>query len=118
MSRTQTSRPRMVAAAEVGVGALLLTRGPRCWQMITRAAPSPLASAATRVLGGRYLVQGVSQLVWPNHLPRTWAGVDLLHAATMALLAVRRGPARRPALLSGSGAAVHGGYGWWRAHRP
>jgi hypothetical protein len=115
MSRPQATQ--MVAAAELGVGAVLVTRGPRCCQMITRAAPARTASAATRALGVRYLVQGVSQLLWPNHLPRIWAGVDLLHAGTMALLALHHGPARRPALLSGSMAAVHGGYGWCRAHR-
>jgi hypothetical protein len=117
MTRHERRRTRLVAAAELGVGALLVGRGPQCWQVISGTAPRALAAAGSRILGVRLLVQGSSQLLWPTHLRQTWAAIDLAHAATMTLLALSRGPARRPALISGTVAAVNGWYGWRRAHR-
>jgi hypothetical protein len=108
---------RIVAAAELVAGALLLARGPQCWEVVSGAPPDPPAAAASRILGGRYLLQGTIQQLWPTRLRRTWVAVDLLHAASMALLAAHRGPSRRPALVSGIAAALNGGLGWTRLRR-
>ena len=108
---------RTVAAAQLVAGALLVIRGPQCWRTITGAAPGRDEAAASRVVGGRYLTQGVSQLLRPTRLMRTWTIVDLLHAATMALLAHHPGLVRRAALLSGTVAAINGGLGWTRIRR-
>ena len=113
----QSGTTRLIAAAQLVAGALLVARGPQGWQTLTGAAPDPVEAVASRVLGGRYLAQGLSQLLWPTHLMRTWTIVDLLHAATMALLACHSGPARRPALLSGTVAALNGGFGCRRVQR-
>ncbi len=91
---------RTVGVLGMAWGALLLGCGGRIWRKVDGEPPTVLDDVATRVLGGRHLVQGAAEALAPGHLRRTYAGVDLLHAATMVALARSDRDRRRAATVS------------------
>lgn len=96
---------RGTGLAGVAWGVVLLTRGEEVWRALDDLAPTPADAAATRVLGGRHVVQGALETLLPDHLHRTFVVVDLLHAASMVALAAADPDRRRVALVSGTVAA-------------
>ncbi len=93
--------PRLVGAGGIAWGAVLLTRGDEVWGAVEGRAPDDMEQFATRVLGGRHVVQGGVQFVAPRASSGVVALVDVLHALSMAPLAVASPPRRRAAVLSG-----------------
>lgn len=83
------------------IGTLLLTR-PECATDLSRTSPTREVIVATRVLGARYGLQGLADLVVP-HNRRFDTTVEAIHAATMLYLA-RMWPSH--ARLSALGAFV------------
>jgi len=94
--------PRLVGASGMAWGAVLLARGDAVWRAVEGRAPDDMERFATRVLGGRHVVQGGVQLVAPRASSGVVARVDVLHALSMAPLAVASPPRRRAAVLSGT----------------
>jgi hypothetical protein len=97
--RGDSAGVRLIGAATVALGAVLVTRPEAVAK--TAAGGSTPSVAVVRLLGGRYLVQGVAQLARPrSSVLGISAVVDGLHAASMFALAAYRADYRRPALLS------------------
>ncbi len=99
--------PRLAGAGGLVWGATLLARGNRVWSVLERREPDALEELGIRALGGRHLVQGAVQLVAPRATARLVIGVEVLHAASMGVLAVTSPTRRRAALVTG-GVALAG----------
>jgi hypothetical protein len=100
-----TGAARLVACVDVMLGTLMVVRPDRIARATASSAVPPVA--VVRVLGSRYLVQGLTELVRPG--PTVLAlssGVDGLHALSMFALAAARADYRRPAMSSGTVATV------------
>lgn len=97
---------RLTGVVAVAWGGVLLVRGRDVWLAVDGRPPGELDELALRFLGLRHLVQGASQVVAPARFQRAFVAVDVLHAVSMAALAVVDEPRRRPALLTGGTAAV------------
>jgi hypothetical protein len=77
------------------------------------AAASPGARAVARVLGGRHIVQAVLSAARPTPaVLALGAGADVLHSASMIVLAALDRPRRRLGLSDGLVAAAFAGAGW------
>lgn len=106
-SRTDSRRLTRVAGAAAFLwGGALLVRGRELWRAVDGRPPAQVDELAMVVLGLRHLAQGSVQLVAPDRFQRVFVGVDVLHALSMAALAVVDEPRRRPALVTGGAAAV------------
>jgi hypothetical protein len=103
---TSKAARRAVGILDCAWGIMLSIEGPTLWTRLSGRAPERWQVVAMRVLAGRHLVQGAALLARPERHGRLWGGVSALHAGTMFLAAVPRGPGRRPALVSGAYAAV------------
>ncbi len=101
--------PRLVAAGGMAWGAVLLARGDRVWSVLEGRDPDDIEELGIRALGGRHLLQGVAQLAAPRATGPLVVSVDVLHAATMGLLAVASPTRRRAALVTGGVALVSAG---------
>ncbi len=93
--------PRAVGAGGLAWGVVLLARGDEVWHAVEGRAPDDVERLAMQVLGVRHQVQGLAQLVAPGASSATVVAVDVLHAASMAGLAVASPRHRRAALLTG-----------------
>lgn len=99
---------RVEALARCGWGAALAFRGPVIWRAIEGSEPTQADSVAVKLLAARHLGQGLVQTAFPGSLRALWISVDLLHASTMALLAVHDTDRRRAAALTGGIALLTG----------
>ncbi len=99
---------RPVGLVGLGWGAVLLWRGSELFRSVEGRAPSEGEQDAIAVLGLRHAAQGLAQLVAPHHLGHLYAGIDVLHAASMVAVAVAAPVRRRSALVSGGVAALAG----------
>jgi hypothetical protein len=100
-----TGPARLIGCVDVILGAIMVVRPDRLAGAAAGSAVPPVA--VVRVLGSRYLVQGLTELARPS--PTVLAlssGVDGLHALSMFAVAATRTEYRRPAMLSGAVAAV------------
>jgi hypothetical protein len=98
---TAVAPSRLIGAATVALGLVLVT-GPEAVAKTVAGRSSPKV-AVVRLLGVRYLAQGVAQLARPRaSVLAISAVVDVLHAASMFGLAAEHAEYRRPALLSGA----------------
>lgn len=93
-------------------GSVLLVRGPELFAAVQGRAPGQGERDALVVLGVRHAGQGLLQVLAPHHLGGLYAGVDGLHAASMAALAVLSPERGRAALVSGGIAALAGLVSW------
>lgn len=87
-------------------GAGLLWQGPKLFSVLQGHEPEPVDDDAITVLAVRYLAQGTVQLTAPRMFGPLYAGIDLLHAASMVALAVKQPHRRRAAAASGAIAAM------------
>ena len=104
-------RPDLVLVRGAGLlgtawGVLLLTRGREIWTRVDGSAPGQVDDVAISLLGARHLAQGAVQLTAPTHFQRTLVAVDVIHTATMLVLAAADRGRRRPALLTAGVAAA------------
>ena len=93
--------PRLVGAAGVAWGAVLLTRGDEVWRSVEGRSPGGAEDGALRVLGVRHVVQGLAQVVAPRATAPVAVAVDVVHAASMAALAAVSPSRRRAAAVTG-----------------
>lgn len=108
MSPASRDPDRLARASGVAAavwGAALLVVGGGLWTVVAGRPPGEVDELAVRVLGVRHLAQGVAQASAPGLDQRLFAGVDVLHAASMVWLAVVDERRRRPALVSAAAAA-------------
>ena len=85
-------------------GALLVVMPGRLLALLGGERSRPVMGAA-RLLGARHLIEaGVIAHQHPRRTPGWVPVVDLLHALSMAVLALVRPQVRRDALISGLGA--------------
>jgi hypothetical protein len=94
-----SAAPRLIGAGSVVVGVTLLAAPGRVCDYIsdTRARPT----GWMRLLGARYLAQGVAQLGWSQPaVLQVSAAVDGLHALSMVALAAASPTYRRLASVS------------------
>ena len=111
-----TMVPRLVGGTSVIIGVTLLAAPARVADSVFVNAAVP--TGVVRLLGARYLAQGVAQLGWPR--PGVLEGaavVDGLHALSMVALAAGRPRYRRAAWLSASFAAAGTAANAVTAHR-
>ncbi len=99
---------RVAGALAMAWGTVLVGRGRDLFESVQGHSPSAGEQAAVTALGARHLVQGLTQLVAPHHFNRLEAVVDILHAASMVLIAVKEPSSRRATLTSGAIAGVFG----------
>jgi hypothetical protein len=100
-----TGSARLIGCVDFILGAIMVVRPDRIAGATASSAVPPIA--VVRVLGSRYLVQGLTELARPG--PTVLAlssGVDGLHALSMFALAAARPEYRRPAMTSGTVATV------------
>lgn len=96
----------MVDLARTAVGATLLVR-PDLPARVSGTAESDVVRTVTRVLGGRYLVQGLSAAARPGRGPRRLDPlVEGAHGLSMLGLGAVSPRYRRLALSSAAGAAA------------
>ncbi len=93
--------PRLAGAGGLAWGALLLARGDHVWAVLEGRDPDAVEELGIRALGGRHLLQGVAQLAAPRATGGLVVAVDVLHAATMGVLAAASPTRRRAALVTG-----------------
>jgi hypothetical protein len=103
-----TALVRVVGAAGVSAGVVLLVRGVGVWDALEGRSPSAGERLAMRLLGGRHLLQGLAELGAPDTWRPLWAVVDVTHAASMIAVAARQPARRRAALLSAGIASASG----------
>jgi hypothetical protein len=90
-------------------GALLLARPRTIARRVGGTSPPPLL---VQLLGARMLAQGLLESARPTRaVLLAGCGVDAAHALSMLAAAVRFPDYRRPALTSGTAAAVAAGLG-------
>lgn len=91
--------PRLIGIANLALGTVLVTRAEVVASAV--ADVSVPSAGVVRVLGSRYILQGVAQLARPGAaVLGASVIVDGLHAASMFGLAAFRADYRRPALVS------------------
>jgi hypothetical protein len=107
---------RLIGVANTALGALLLARPDEVADASAGSArPGP---GWVRLLGARYLVQGVAQASLPRaEVLQLSVVVDGLHAASMVGLAMVRAEYRRPALISAAVATGSAAVTWAEARR-
>jgi hypothetical protein len=93
--------PRLVGTIGTAWGALLLVRGDDVWRAVQGRSPDEVEDGALRVLGVRHVVQGLGQVTAPRATAPLAVAVDVIHAASMAALAVGSPTRRRAALVTG-----------------
>lgn len=108
MSDSRHGSLRPVGLAGVVWGGLLLARGAELFTQVQGRRPSSGERTAIILLGIRHLGQGVVQVLAPHHLGTVYAGIDLLHAASMIAIAAKEPTLRRAALTSGTVAGASG----------
>ena len=97
----------VVGVGQLLAGAFLLARPGPVTARIAGAPSTEPPVWLVRVLGARMAVQGLTEAVWPTRrAARCGATVDLLHALSMAAVAVGSRRFRRPALTSMAVAAA------------
>jgi hypothetical protein len=101
-----TLLPRVAGAGGIAWGAVLLARGDEVWRAVEGRDPDPVEELGMRALGGRHLLQGLAQLAAPRRTAPLVVAVDLVHAGTMAALAVASPSRRRAAVVTGGVALV------------
>ena len=112
----------VLSALQAAVGAALVGRPDTASRLV--ASPYPGGAApppeVVRVLGSRMIAQaGVVTATarrHPRHLRavlRAGVGVDVLHAASMVVVAAWKPEYRRGALVSAVTATASAGAGWW-----
>ncbi|GAB3926638.1 hypothetical protein GCM10011575_08080 [Microlunatus endophyticus] len=94
-------------------GATLLLAGPELFRRLEGRVPDQAEQLGIGVLGARYLTQGGLEALAPGRFARLHTVVEMVHASSMLLLAVRQPSRRRIAVVSGAQAALAG----WRAWR-
>jgi hypothetical protein len=103
--RSTTTVPRLIGAGSLLIGVTLLAAPGRTCDFVTDTGARP--TGWTRLLGARYLAQGVAQLGWPQSaVLRASAAVDGLHALSMFGLAAASPAYRRLATVSAVAATV------------
>ncbi len=95
-----TTLARGAGLVGVAWGVLLMTRGREIWARVDGTDPHAIDDVALQLLGARHLVQGAAQTAFPTHLQRFFVTVDVIHTATMLVLAAADPTRRRPALLT------------------
>jgi hypothetical protein len=117
MSRQSVAvQSRLIGVANTALGAVLLGRP----EAVADAAAGsvPPGPGWVRLLGARYLVQGVAQASLPRaEVLQLSVVVDGLHAASMIGLAMVRAEYRRPALISAAVATGSAAVTWAEARR-
>ena len=98
---------RAAGLAQIAWGGWLLARGPRLWQLVDGAEPTAVDLLAVKALAGRHLVQGAAQAIRPTAGRTLFLAVDVIHVATMLVLASADRPRRRPALLTAAVATAN-----------
>ena len=97
-------RSTLAAASAAALGAAwggaLLAQPAAVLRRAGATDPSDVELSFARVLGARQLVQAVEVGRWPCGTGRIGAVVDVLHALSMAALALLSRERRRPALVS------------------
>jgi hypothetical protein len=97
--RPSTTAARIIGAGSVIVGVALLAAPGRVCDLVSNTGARP--TGWVRLLGARYLAQGVAQLRWPRPaVLRGSAAVDGLHAVSMVALAAASPTYRRLAVCS------------------
>lgn len=92
--------PRSVAVGRAAWGSALLV-ATNATLRLARVTPRPQLVAAARVLGARHLGEAACALVAPTPGVMRWSRrIDLLHAATMAPLALASTRLRTAATIS------------------
>jgi hypothetical protein len=107
---------RLIGVANTALGAVLLARSH---EVAEAAAGSVSPSSGwVRLLGARYLGQGVLQASLPRaEVLELSVAVDALHAASMVGLAMLRAEYRRPTLISAAVATGSAAVTWVQARR-
>jgi hypothetical protein len=103
-----TAPARVLAATQLGVGVLLITRPREAARIAARLAGRPAPAALVRTLGVRTALQGaVTGSVRTAPVLASSAVVDVLHGLTMVVVAVRAPRYRGAALVSAAVATGH-----------
>ncbi len=93
--------PRLIGATSAALGVILLATPGRVCDYVSDNGARP--TGWVRLLGARYLAQGVAQVAWPEPaVLQASAAVDTLHALSMVALAAVSPTYRRSASLSAS----------------
>ncbi len=107
-----------LAGARAGYGAVQLLWPDRSAEQLLGGPLEPAARTGVRVLGARQLAQAGLTAVAPTApLLAAGAGTDVLHALSMAVLALADRRWRRPAAVSGLTAAAFAAWGVLAARR-
>ena len=102
---------RITGAVTATLGAALLLRPAAVTRLASGHGDAPPVVVA-RVLGGRQLLQGIALITRPQPpLVAIAVAADVLHAASMLLLAWIRPGYRRPAIVSAAAATASAGCG-------
>lgn len=109
--------PRLIGVGSVSLGMTLLAAPHRVSAYVSD--DRALAAGWVRLLGARYVAQGVAQLRWPRPtVLRAAAVTDGLHALSMVAVAVAQPRYRRAAALSAVVAAAGVAANAWTARQP
>lgn len=100
------ARTRVVGVIGAAWGAELIANTPALFEWVAGRVPDRTELLLARVLGVRHLGQAVAQVLAPGRRVRLLAAVDLIHAASMAAVAVVSPRERRVALTSSAAAAT------------
>ena len=93
--------PRLIGASSAALGVILLATPGRVCDYVSDNGARP--TGWVRLLGARYLAQGVAQVAWPRPaVLQASAVVDSLHALSMVALAAASPTYRRSASISAS----------------
>jgi hypothetical protein len=108
----------LLAGVRAGYGAVQLLWPDRSAEQLLGGPLEPAARTGVRVLGARQLAQAGLTVAAPTApLLAAGAGIDALHALSMAVLAVADRRWRRPAVVSGLTAAAFAACGALAARR-
>ncbi len=102
-----------VDVARTALGATLVLR-PEVATALTRTPATTDTTAVVRLLGGRYLAQGLLGVVAPRSFRKLGMTVEALHAASMVPLGLDHPEHAR---LAAAGGAVATGLVLWEALR-
>lgn len=97
-----SGRPSLRPIGFVGLawGTVLLTVGRPVFAAVQGRDPSDGERVAIVALGLRHGGQGLLQILIPDRFGHLYAGIDVLHAASMYAVAAKSSGRRRAALLS------------------
>ena len=108
----------LLAGVRAGYGAVQLLWPDRSAEQLLGGPLDPAARTVVRVLGARQVAQaGLTVAVPTAPLLAAGAGIDTLHALSMAVLALADQQWRRPAVVSGLTAAAFAACGALAARR-